>query len=240
MSPKVQKEDFYLKFSNAYSSLETLGIVTEKSGKKRKDSSLQSIVNDGNHAHFGSYADYLITDDKGLQVKANILYQLFNIPTKVLSSKDLLNQKHQILYREESVQTFVKSLLHDLKTAIQTHRNFDLSSKREVHTFKTSHTYFNYFNRLQYVSDGEASFLTLYCDRTNRTNFVFRRETEILVSKLLSILGIDTESKGAYDVMAEANSKEYLIRKWTLDKVDIELQYSHRDWGQFICLCVFI
>jgi hypothetical protein len=41
---------------------------------------------DSSHAHFASYCDYFISDDKRNRYKAKVVYQLYNIPTKVISS----------------------------------------------------------------------------------------------------------------------------------------------------------
>jgi len=41
---------------------------------------------DSNHIHFGSYCDYLVSDDKKLRYKAKVVYDIFNIKTKIISS----------------------------------------------------------------------------------------------------------------------------------------------------------
>lgn len=71
-----QKNDLYLKFQYAYGLLEMYNITNEKVGGKKKKLNYQSLQNDSNHAYYAAYSDYLVTDDKGLQVKATILYTL--------------------------------------------------------------------------------------------------------------------------------------------------------------------
>ncbi len=41
---------------------------------------------DSNHIHFGSYCDYLVSDDKRLRYKAKVVYDIYNIKTKIISS----------------------------------------------------------------------------------------------------------------------------------------------------------
>jgi hypothetical protein len=42
---------------------------------------------DSNHVHFASYRDYLISDDKRLRYKAKVVYDIYNIETKISSSR---------------------------------------------------------------------------------------------------------------------------------------------------------
>lgn len=41
---------------------------------------------DSNHIHFASYCDYLVSDDRRLRYKARVVYDIYNIKTKVISS----------------------------------------------------------------------------------------------------------------------------------------------------------
>lgn len=88
-----QKNDFFIRFNYAYTLLEMFNITKEKSGKKSKQFNYWSLNNDSNHCYFGSLCDYLVTDDKGLQLKASILFNLFRIKTKILSSSDFLTER---------------------------------------------------------------------------------------------------------------------------------------------------
>ncbi len=41
---------------------------------------------DSNHIHFGSFCDYLVSDDKRLRYKAKVVYDIYKIKTKIISS----------------------------------------------------------------------------------------------------------------------------------------------------------
>jgi len=41
---------------------------------------------DANHIHFASYCDYLVSDDRRLRNKAKVIYDIYNIKTKIVSS----------------------------------------------------------------------------------------------------------------------------------------------------------
>ncbi len=111
-----QKNDFYLRFSYAYSMLEIYNITQErKSGGGLKKFDYDSLNTDALHAYFASFCDYLVTDDKGLQVKANIMYQLFGFSTKVLSTEDFINLKTLLAGQEETLEKFITAIKHDMK-----------------------------------------------------------------------------------------------------------------------------
>lgn len=44
---------------------------------------------DSNHIHFASYCDYLISDDKRLRYKAKVVYDIYSISTKIVSSNGI-------------------------------------------------------------------------------------------------------------------------------------------------------
>jgi hypothetical protein len=233
-----QKDDFYLRFSCLYTQLEMFNITQErKSGGGLKKFNLNSLNTDALHAYYGSFCDYLVTDDKGLQVKANIVYQLLGFQTKVLSTNDFINLRSQLAGQEESIKSFMTSLKHDIKHSFQLHSKTNIETGLKIDTYKTTHAYFNYFNRMQILNDGQEITIALYCDRKNHGNFFLYRETELLVKKLIEVLGIDNESKGMYG-FAE-NGKDEIIRQWTKVDFQFSLIYSYKQgWGNFLCLCL--
>jgi hypothetical protein len=233
-----QKDDFYIRFSYLYTQLEMYNITQErKSGGGLKKFTLDSLNTDALHAYYGSFCDYLVTDDKGLQVKANIVYQLLGFETKVLSTNDFINLKTQLAGQEETYETLTTSLRHDIKHSLQLHSKTNIETGSKVDTYKTFHAYFNYFNRMQIITDGQETTIALYCDRKGHGNFFLYRETELLVKKLTGVLGTDNENKGLYD-FAE-NDKDNIVRQWTKGDFLFSLTYSYRTgWGNFICLCI--
>src|SRR5258708_14852330 len=129
--------------------LEVFGITNERSGKEGKDFAVERLNTEGIDDYFASYTDYFVTDDKGLQMKAHILYQLFKLPTKVLSTRDLLNSQTILMNREETLDTLSASLRHDLAHSLQLFRKQNIGDNSVTETYKTESIYFNYFNRLQ-------------------------------------------------------------------------------------------
>jgi hypothetical protein len=150
------------------------------------------------HAYYASFCDYLVTDDKGLQAKAHIMYQLFDIPAKVLSTQDFVNMRSQLIGQEETADRFTESMKYDMKHAFMIRDMYLFKSDSQITTFKATHNYFNYFNRFQIIRDRDTTSVVFYCERLGHGNFVMYREIELLISKLLKVFGPDMEGKRSY------------------------------------------
>lgn len=232
-----QKNDQYQKFIHAYTMLETYGITQERKGKAIKKFNMQSLHTDAHHAWYASFSDYLVTDDKGLQVKANIVYHLLGLPVKVLSSQDFVNNKTLLLGQEETIHNFLTSLNHDLKHSMQLSQRNNPFKNEMVNTYKTGHNYFNYFNRFQVIQSGEALFIALYCDRNSHASFMMYREIELLVGKLNIMLGSDTDLRGNYEMSEnDKYGQDEYIREWRLGDMKFRLLTSSKNWGSTVCL----
>lgn len=233
-----QKDNFYQRFTTAYSMLEVYNITQErKSGGGLKKFDYSSLNTDAMHAYFASFCDYLVTDDKGLQAKAHIMYRLFNIPTKVLSAHDFINIKSQLAGQEETVARFTETVKYDMKHAFIINDKYSFKSDSQITTFKTTHFYFNYFNRFQIIRDDETTSVVFYCERLGHGNFVMYRETELLINKLLKLFGTDVEGIGQYTFGENDHSEEqHIFRRWQLGEMGISLLVSQPIWGNFLCL----
>jgi len=228
--------DFFLKFKMAYYSLELFNITVERTGGKRKKFTLADLDKDAAHAYYGIFSDFLVTDDKGLQTKAHILYKLFNIETKVLSVSDFLNRESFILSSEEKTfSSFINALVYDLKHAMQLFTHTNLESGIPVRSYKTNHTYFNYFNRIQTFVEYDPKVFALYCSRTVGANWILYRELEILINKLLIIFGLDIEAKGRYELSEKVNNGDP-IRIWRFQVFEIWISVNSAENGNYIVL----
>lgn len=189
-----QKDDVELRFSYAYSMLEVFNVTDEKQGGKRKKFNFGSLHTDGQHALYGSFCDYLVTDDNGLQMKAHILYELFGIQTRVMSSASFIEHARIFAGQEETLPNLLPCIEYDLTNGNVIQEN-DIESGGWYKIVTTTHAYFNYFNRLKYsVEDGQYV-LTLYCKRFTYYNLFMYREIQLLIHKMLICFGPDDQQK---------------------------------------------
>jgi len=229
--------DPYDKFILYYMCLEMFNITKERAGKKVKKFNFKSLNTDAQHAWYASFSDYLVTDDKGLQIKAFLTYKHFKIATKVLSSKDFINSRTLLENQEESHKTFVTSLKYDMKNALQLYKKRDLLNDSITHTFKTSYPYFNYFNRIQIYETSNNVEFALFCERNWYSNFVMYREEELIINKLYKIIGNDIDGKSKYDFELDGTREEKIINTWKIDNNIIRLvRSSIKNRGIFMVL----
>ncbi|KQS48611.1 hypothetical protein ASG38_05585 [Flavobacterium sp. Leaf359] len=78
-------EDFGLhnKFAGVFELLDLVGYWKDKYNEKSNYARLW----DSNHAYYASSCDYFVSDDRRTRNKANVAFHLFNINTKVVSSR---------------------------------------------------------------------------------------------------------------------------------------------------------
>ena len=234
-----QENDFQLKFTYAYTLLEIYNITQERNSKGIKKFNMSSLNTDASHTYFGSFCDYIVSNDKGLQVKANIVYQMFGFKTKVLSPKDFVNLGHLLLGQEETFSTFSSSFEYDLENGFLLKENKSIESGIQTLEFKTGHYYFNYFNRIQIITENGLTIYAFYCDRESHGNFFMYREIEILVRKMNLVFGVDDELRGEYDFKENAKWETgETIRKWTISNLCFSLTTSNKSFGNFIVFMI--
>jgi hypothetical protein len=238
---EAHKKDPLYKFTYTYGLLETYGIVQERTSKnKLKKFTYDSLNRDASHAFYASYCDYLVTDDKGLQIKAHILYHLFGIKTEILSTQDFINRRSLWLANEETYTSLAKSFEHDSNHSFQVLDHTSIGTGRNLKEFKTTHPYFNYFNRFQIITDEDGVY-AFFCRRDSDTNFFLYREIELLTAKLLKTFGIDDSSKGPFSMAEKAHLKDDVpIRAWHIGQLELELLCSHISSGNYLVLTLRI
>lgn len=230
--------NLYDKFILYYSNLEMLNITKETTGKKAKPKkfNFKSLNTDAQHAWYASFSDYLVTDDKGLQIKAYLTYKYFNIPAKIISSYDFINSKSLFEKQEETYNSLMSSINFDMENALQLYKKNDFISKSIINTFKTTYPYFNYFNRMQIYENENSVEFAFYCERSDHTNFMMYRELEIITNKMIKTFGNDIHFKGDYNFELEKGNKEEIVRQWKIDNKLFSLLNFYNGRGSFIAL----
>jgi hypothetical protein len=231
-----RKNHLYSKITNAYMLLEWYNVTEERTSKGPKQFTFTSLNQDAQHVYYAAFCDYLVTDDLGMQLKAFIIYQLFNIPTRVLTTQDFINRNHQISNNEDTFGSFKEALIYDLRHAFLLFSKPDIQSDNRIDTYRTNHVYFNYVNRMQLVQGPQERRCVLYCERISFSNFFLYREIASLSGKLTMIFGTDDDLKGEY--LVEEKAPQPYIRKWTLGNTIFKLFVSSNEQGNYLGLCL--
>lgn len=83
LHPNGKEFSLHNRFGAIFEILDMLGYWTDKPTQKSNVARLW----DSSHCYFASFCDYFITDDKRTKNKAEVVYNLYDVNTKVISSK---------------------------------------------------------------------------------------------------------------------------------------------------------
>lgn len=225
----IEHYNDYDRFLMFFNSLELYNVTKDK--PLRKTQSLGSINTDANHAWYASFSDFLITDDKGLAVKAYLTYKFFNIKTKIYSVGEFLNNKTIFLQQEEdSTTSFLETLDYESKNSLILRDNINNTLDHSI-ILKNHHKFFNYFNRISHSKNS----IKLYCQRHKNANFIMYKEAELLVNKMIKLFGVDNGNKGYFNFKAES-AKEEIIREWEFKNIAFIFGTALNNGGECYCL----
>lgn len=217
----------YDKFKLFFGSLDTFNITKDK--PLRKTQALSSNLTDADHAWYASFSDFLVTNDKGLAMKAHIAYNYFNIKTKILTIKEFLAERMNFQQQEEkSIERFQDALIYELENGL-------IFKKIEGFEVLQCHSpIFNYFNRILYKENS----IVLFCERINNSGQIMLKEIKVLIDKLFELFGFDEKTRGRYTIKkAEVNET---CRVWKLDGLTIHFYTNYDKYIKSCCLEIWI
>ena len=141
------------------------------------------------------------------------MYKLLKIDTKVLHIDEFINSFSFSIDNEEiSQDTFFSLLINDIKSGLIVNSQKSIQYNRETVTFKSNHHYLGNFNRIDQMIEDEVTYLYLYKEINNYSNFTFFREYEIIINNAIKIFGPDINFKGNFNSVTEI--KEIKDGKW--------------------------
>lgn len=85
-----RETNLYNMYTGAYITLDMFGYKPDT--LKGPSNTMMNVIVDGEHSLFGAHCDFFVVDDKKLRSKTKALYSRFNIKTKVLSSKEFVDE----------------------------------------------------------------------------------------------------------------------------------------------------
>ena len=104
-----QYDQMYHEFTTGFFILNMLALDKEKN----KKASFTSTFNDSLHAYYGGFCDILVTEDDGLIEKADYLYKLYKIDTKILKPEEFIDALE--FGKNETLDSFQRNVIDDLK-----------------------------------------------------------------------------------------------------------------------------
>lgn len=101
---KKEPYTYYEFYTTAYLMLDMIGYKSDKLPKPTDN--MQNIQTDAEHSFYGAHCDYFIALDKKLRIKSKVLYNEFNISTKILTPDEFLNEIKEVIHSRSNKQNF--------------------------------------------------------------------------------------------------------------------------------------
>lgn len=219
----VSKYDY---FTNSYFNLDLLGISKEPA----KNVKFRNLMNDAFHSYYGAYCDCVVSEDIGFIKKTRVLYNLFNISTKVLHVDEFIEFYDKLFPNlpNNAIEFFEKIAKNIENWELIEHYSI-INLKRTISRYITNYNILSYFNRVEYLLENNNKYIYLIRARNNYSSFDMYREYEFIVNNAHKIFGTDINSKTEYSFIEENNlikKDKWKGRFWDLGAYTVFIEYS--------------
>jgi len=210
-------------YTTAYLMLDMIGYKSDKLPKTTDN--MQNVQTDGEHSFYGAHCDFFITMDTKLQIKSKVLYNEFNVPTKIIEPDQLISELKKILYLPSKEQNFLKEVLTFCSEENLIKSYPKAVDEVETFIFKLPSFYFNFFNYLvlrNYQEKGSLIF-TFKKVFKNFSRFIYYTESEMLIDSIVNVFGYNNDqelNKKKEEFVYEDNDTSF---DWSFDQGFIKL-----------------
>ncbi|WPP50499.1 hypothetical protein [Catalinimonas niigatensis] len=227
LSFKHKKEPVnpYEYYITAYLILDMIGYRTDKLPKPTDN--MLNIQTDGEHSFYGAYCNYLVASDKNLRIKSKVLYNQFNISTKILEPNDLIPELKKVIDPDIKEINFLEEAL-SFCTKENLVESFPASEENSVETqaFRLPKFYFNYFNYViyTYYPKQEGFVLTFRKVFKNLSRFIYYTESESLIERITDFFGYENKEELRVKKQEFVYKENNIVFDWSFDGGLIRLE----------------
>ena len=194
-----------------YYFLDNWGLCPER----RKTVKARNLLIDSAHSYLASYCDCLVSDDKGMRDKSEVLYRRYGIDTAIYTI-------------DEFIEKFDEAIANNRKTAseyifetIEDHTKYEVikvdNYKNCTFThIQSHHSYFGYFNQMIVAHSGNE-WSIIFGKRNGHNRSILFREIEIIVnriSKAFSNIGFEYEPFQFEIEQEQLQEDKWIGREW--------------------------
>lgn len=186
----------YEYFTTAYLMLDMIGYKTDKLPKPTDN--MQNIRVDGEHSFYGAHCDYFVAMDKKLRIKSKVLYNEFNIPTKIIEPKEFISELEKVIDPLNNQVNFIQEARSfcNKENLVESYPDEE-GNGVETYAFKLPKFYFNYFNYVIYTNypEQEGFVLTFRKVFKNFSRFIYYTESETLIDSVTHFFGYENKDE---------------------------------------------
>lgn len=195
--------------------------------EKNKKADFTALTNDSQHAFYAAYCDIIVTEDEGLRTKAKILYENYNIPTKVFSVEEFIDfHKRKSADQITCVADFLNSLNNQINPDNFSHQFDSTQFNRKTTYFNPTFAYFDYFNLIEFIDDVDTGRAIVLAP--NRDLSFFWEELKLILNKIVACFGIDLLQKGdlSDDDINKIEEGAWEGRLWGIAGIAVSLEVN--------------
>lgn len=213
------QKDIFSVFTLMYNGLELLGLVK---GKPRKQK-LSNLINDAQHAYFGSFCDVVVSRDEDFLAKCSFLYSALGLDNFVLDVETF----HTLAQDKDSFPASFDSLVEaildlkngEIKTVIEDGKKFYIRDLDRFH--------YGYFDTLTFVPEDQFNKFIFSKERKSFSLSAVHGELIQLTNILVCELGPDLDNKGNLE-SEEVTEKGWAGRHWIKNGMALELLFEQK------------
>lgn len=202
---KKEPVNQYEYYTTAYLLLDMIGYKIDRLPKPTDN--MQNIQADGEHSFYGAHCDFFVAMDKNLRIKSKVLYNEFNIPTKIIEPTELISLLLEVIDDIEGKEDFLGEAIGfcNGEFLVESYPPED-GSTIETYAFKLPKFYFNYFNYVIYTNypEQEGFVMTFRKVFKNFSRFIYYTESEALIDLITKYFGYEDHKE------LESKKKEFV------------------------------
>ncbi|WP_409149133.1 hypothetical protein [Sphingobacterium sp. BS-2] len=205
LNNKKEPYTYYEFYTTAYLMLDMMGYKSDKLPKPTDN--MQNIQTDGEHSFYGAHCDYFVAIDKNLRVKSKVLFNEFNIQTRILTPEEFLNEVKQVIHKRDGEEYFLDEIFSFYKSE-NIVESYSISEENEVLTqvLKLPVFYFDFFNYATYQFYEKENCIIISFKKAfkNFSRFIYYTEAERVIDTLCNFFGYEDK------IELEQRKKEFV------------------------------
>lgn len=227
-------------YTTAYLLLDMIGYKSDSLPKPTDN--MQNIQSDAEHSFYAAHCDYFVVIDKKLTTKTKVLFKEFNIPTVIISPKELIETIKNKIHFIDTNKHFINEALDllDIENIVETYEK-DEEIEVDTFAFKLPKFYFNFFNYAVYqnYSDPKAFVLTFKKVFKNYSSFIYYTEAERLIDRICNLFGYEDNQDHSDKKQEFVYGDKEVVFIWNFEGGIIKLEKdveTHRPMLTYIVL----
>lgn len=228
-------------YTTAYLLLDMIGYKSDSLPKPTNN--MTNITTDAEHSFYSAYCDYFIVIDKKLSVKTKVLFNEFNVSTKVVTPNEFLEEIKHKIHDYNSVPFLEEAISFINPENLVEFYEKDEETAKDTYAFQLPVFYFDFFNYVIYQKYDEQNAFVLTFRKTfkNFSRFIYFTEIEKLIETVCHFFGFEDNQefidKKQRFIKGEGSENLFI---WNFEHGTIKLEMEPENWRPILTYIVLL